>query len=121
MEYLKKVIAPPPLARGMDQSQKPALDEKFYEDLVKHGSWRTTTDNTGVYLIDGSGNMVLKRAEAGDPSAPDEDYQANFVTVRFDDLASYESVYRTIGAGPTKRQYRKPRMLEYFNNQGHLF
>ena len=121
MEYLKKVIAPPPLARGMDPSQKPALDEKFYEDLVKHGSWRTTTDNTGVYLIDGSGNMVLKRAEAGDPSAPDEDYQANFVTVRFDDLASYESVYRTIGAGPTKRQYRKPRMLEYFNNQGHLF
>jgi hypothetical protein len=121
MEYLKKVIAPPPLARGTDPSQKPALDEKFYEDIVKHGSWRTTTDNTGVYLIDGSGNMVLKRAEAGDPSAPDEDYQANFVTVRFDDLASYESVYRTIGAGPQKRQYRKKRMLEYFNEQGHLY
>ena len=121
MEYLKKVIAPPPLATGMDKSQKPALDEKFYEDLVKHGSWRTTTDHTGVYLIDGSGNMVLKRAEAGDPSAPDEDYQANFVTVRFDDLASFASVYRTIGAGPAKRQYRKKRMLEYFNKQGHLY
>jgi len=118
MEHLKNVIAPPPLARGMDPSQKEALDNKFYEDLVKHGSWRTTTDNTGVYLIDGSGNIVLRKA---DPSAPDEDYQANFITVQFDDLASYESVYRTIGAGPQKKQYRKKRMLEYFNEQGHLY
>ena len=118
MEHLKNVIAPPPLARGMDPSQKEALDNKFYEDLVKHGSWRTTTDNSSVYLIDGSGNIVLRKA---DPSAPDEDYQANFVTVRFDNLASYESVYRTIGAGPQKKQYRKKRMLEYFNKQGHLY
>ena len=37
-------------------------DEEYISDLISKGRWVTTTDNSGVYLVDQTGNMVRRKS-----------------------------------------------------------
>ena len=81
-----KIEFPPPMA-GQTVQQ---ANEQYLNDLEAEGTWRTTTDGTGVYLVDQTGNMVRMRrgtgaAVAPSPTGPMKD----FVTVSFDEVRSF--------------------------------
>jgi len=81
-----KVEFPPP---GINMTVDEA-NEQYLDDLETEGTWRTTTDGTGVYLVDQTGNLVRMRrgtgaAVAPSPTGPMKD----FVTVSFDDVRAF--------------------------------
>jgi hypothetical protein len=57
-------------------------DEEYVSDLIARGRWVTTTDNSGVYLVDQTGNMVRRKR---DPQMPPE-AQEEFIVVPFSSL-----------------------------------
>lgn len=73
-EGLSSAISfPPPRA---DETQEQA-NEQYLNDLEAEGTWRTTTDNSGAYLVDQTGNLVKKSDGTG------------FVSVTFDDIRGF--------------------------------
>lgn len=109
-DYLRTIFDPPPPPADASQSQIEAYNDQFYSDLAKNGSWRTTTDNSGVYFIDGTGNIVPKKADAsvaraGDMSA---DPMARFATVSFDSLSAMEARVREFSDPESPNFIRNP-------------
>ena len=109
-DHLRTIFDPPPPPANASQSQIEAYNNQFYSDLVKNGSWRTTTDNSGVYFIDGTGNIVPKKADAsvarsGDMSA---DPMARFATVSFDSLSAMEARVREFSDPESPNFIRNP-------------
>lgn len=62
--------------------QSAITDEEYITDLIGKGRWVTTTDNSGVYLVDQTGNMVRRKR---DPQIPPE-AQEEFIVVPFNSL-----------------------------------
>ncbi len=58
--------------------QESITDEEYITDIINEGRWVTTTDNSGVYLIDKTGNLVRRKS----------DNQLLFIEVKFSDLIS---------------------------------
>ena len=77
-DYLLSIIDIPSKV-GVEES---ITDEDYITDIINEGRWVTTTDNTGVYLVDKTGNLVKRKADPNIPSyAQDE-----FIMVKFSDL-----------------------------------
>jgi hypothetical protein len=77
-DYLLSIIDIPSKV-GVEES---ITDEDYIKDIINEGRWVTSTDNTGVYLVDKTGNLVKRKADPNIPSyAQDE-----FVMVKFSDL-----------------------------------
>ena len=55
---------------------------------MKYGSWRTTTDNKSVYLVDQLGNVVTRQGRTG---------QDAFITIPMDKLAPLGTEYAKMG------------------------
>ena len=55
---------------------------------MKHGSWRTTTDNKSVYLVDQLGNVVTRQGRTG---------QDVFITIPMDKLAPLGTDFAKMG------------------------
>ena len=81
-----KIVFPPPMAgQTVEQAR-----EQYLNDLEAEGTWRTTTDGTGVYLVDQTGNMVRMRRGTGAAVAPSRTGpMKDFVTVSFDEVRSF--------------------------------
>mgnify|MGYP006908227766 CR=1 FL=1 len=77
-DYLTSIIDIPSKV-GIESA---ITDEEYISDLIARGRWVTTTDNSGVYLVDQTGNMVRRKR---DPQIPPE-AQEEFVIVPFNSL-----------------------------------
>ena len=77
-EYFKSVIDIPSKV-GIEAA---VTDDQYIDDLIQRGRWVTTTDNTGVYLVDQTGNMVVRKR---DPQMSAE-AQETFIVVPFSQL-----------------------------------
>jgi len=119
-QYLRSIIDPPPTPANASPSEAKALIDDFYMDLAEKGSWRTTTDNSGVYFVDGTGNIVPRTPEStvsvsGDMSA---DPMAGFVTVSFAKLSNMEEQVRAFSDPESdsfvrNQQLREKRVREF--------
>ena len=68
-----------------------AISAQVYaNEISQDGYWVTTTDNSGVYLVDKEGNMVQRKS---DPEAPFPSAKDAFIFVSFDEIAgnAYEA------------------------------
>ena len=77
-DYLTSIIDIPSKV-GIESA---ITDEEYVSDLIARGRWVTTTDNSGVYLVDQTGNMVRRKR---DPQMPPE-AQEEFIIVPFNSL-----------------------------------
>ncbi len=111
-QYLRSIIDPPPPPANASPDMIKALNDDFYMDLAEKGSWRTTTDNSGVYFVDGTGNIVPRTPEStvsvsGDMSA---DPMAGFVTVSFAKLSNMEEQVRAFSDPESDSYVRNPQL-----------
>lgn len=120
-DYLSTSIQYPPVPEARVQGMEPGTAEynkavqrfesEFLSDLMREGTWRTTTDNKGFYLVDQTGNVVRKAEGAADG---DTDPMAAFVTVPIAAAASLALEYQGIKTGTIinrKREAMKIRKL----------
>tara|TARA_R100001510_G_scaffold29818_1_gene26475 strand:- start:1639 stop:4233 length:2595 start_codon:yes stop_codon:yes gene_type:complete len=119
VEYLKEIVEAPPPPLGLDDSAKEQWENTYYNDLSKRGTWRTTTDNTGVYLVDQVGNMVKRKDSAMEPG--DTGGMAPFVSVNFDSLTTTLDKYKEIQEGQGMIQEKDKKLIDHFKNTGQLF
>ena len=77
-DYLKSIVAPPPAPQGLSPQEAEVYENEYFNDLMKFGSWRTTTDNKSVYLVDQLGNVVTRQGRTG---------QDAFITISMDKLS----------------------------------
>ena len=92
-EYLRTIVSPPPppvdvqnMPEGLEKEAAiKAFEDNFYNIDMAKFSWRTTTDNSGVYLVDALGNIVPRKRVEMMPA--DADQQERFVTISFNKLA----------------------------------
>lgn len=82
----EKIVFPPPMPGQTVEQAK----EQYLNDLEAEGTWRTTTDGTGVYLVDQTGNMVRMRRGTGAAVAPSPTgLMKDFVSASFDEIRSF--------------------------------
>lgn len=77
-DTLRQIIDPPPAPIGASEQEIEAFNEEYFSDLSQRGSWRTTTDNKGAYLVDQLGNIVTRKGATG---------QDAYFTIQFDELS----------------------------------
>ena len=77
-DYLRSIVSAPPAPQGSSPQEVEAYENEYFNDLMKYGSWRTTTDNKSVYLVDQLGNVVTRQGRTG---------QDAFITIPMDKLA----------------------------------
>lgn len=87
-DYLKSIVAPPPAPQGSSPQEIEKYNDEYFTDLMKYGSWRTTTDNKSVYLVDQLGNVVTRQGRTG---------QDAFITIPMDKLAPLGTEYAKMG------------------------
>jgi len=72
-------------------------NEEYINDISSKGAWKTTVDNSGVYLVDGTGNMVRRKDYSGQSVGMLDfssdvggsgiiDQSSPFVVIKFDKL-----------------------------------
>ena len=72
-------------------------NEEYINDISSKGAWKTTVDNSGVYLVDGTGNMVRRKDYSGQSAGMLDfssdvggsgiiDQSSPFVVIKFDKL-----------------------------------
>lgn len=116
-EHLAASIQYPPVPEARVQGLDPASAEyqkqveiyqnEYVSDLMREGTWRTSTDNKSVYLVDQTGNVVRKREGAGAPGAPSGGAMDAFITVPMQSVASLATSYLEIKTGTTKTKKQK--------------
>ncbi len=104
-DHLAASIEFPPTPFGRKDED---FQREYLKDLKSKGSWRTTTDNTGVYLVDQLGNLVQRKAGTGGGVAD----QLGFVSVNFDSIVPLAEQYQEGGANlPGNLRDRKTKIL----------
>ena len=104
-DHLAASIEFPPTPFGRKDED---FQREYLKDLKSKGSWRTTTDNTGVYLVDQLGNLVQRKAGTGGGVAD----QLGFVSVNFDSIVPLAEQYQEGGANlPANLRDRKTKIL----------
>ena len=102
-DYLKERIIFPPTPEGRDEEN---YRNEYLADLKTSGSWRTTVDNKGVFLVDQLGNLVpMKPSQDFDPM-PGMDGFSGFVSVPFSAVLPLADEYRD-GQGVLKSRLNK--------------
>ena len=98
-DYLREKIIFPPTPEGRSEED---FQNEFLADLKNEGSWRTTVDNTGVFLVDQLGNLVpMKPVEDFTPPTPGVEGFGGFISVPFDSVLPLADEYRD-GTGVLK-------------------
>jgi len=119
IEYLKEIVEAPPAPLGLDANAQEQWKNTYYTDLIKNGTWRTTTDNSGVYMVDQLGNMVKRKDSAMEPG--DTGGMAPFVSVNFDSLTTTLDKYNEIQEGQGTISAKKEALINHFKTTGQLF
>ena len=57
-DYLRSVVAPPERFVGESDTDYEDRSNEYFSDLAQRGTWRTTVDNKGVFMVDQLGNLV---------------------------------------------------------------
>lgn len=91
VDYLLQTVKTP----SKEGIESPITDAEYVSDLRNEGKWVTTTDNKGVYLVDKTGNMVLRKTRISPPGAA-ERFEDRFIYVRFDSIAGYVEPFAEI-------------------------
>lgn len=90
-DYLKERIIFPPTPEGRDEEN---YRNEYLADLKTSGSWRTTVDNKGVFLVDQLGNLVpMKPSQDFVPPEGMEGF-SGFVSVPFGAVLPLADEYR---------------------------
>ena len=87
-DYLRSIVSAPPAPQGSSQQEAEVYENEYFNDLMKYGSWRTTTDNKSVYLVDQLGNVVTRQGRTG---------QDAFITIPMDKLAPLGTDFAKMG------------------------
>lgn len=102
-EQLSTMISVPPGQFGESQD---TLAAKYASEVAEGGYWVTTSDNSGVFLVDPDGNMIPRKR---DPNEPIGGPESQFIFVRFDDISGtaedilrVQSTVGLLGAQKTK-------------------
>jgi hypothetical protein len=123
IDYLKEIVEAPPAPIGLDASAQEQWQNTYYTDLVSKGTWRTTTDNSGVYMVDQLGNMVKRKGSSMEPG--DTGGMAPFVSVKFDSLVlsldKHNEIFTSTGMQDNSPAARKRRLADHFKTTGQLF
>ena len=102
-DYLKERIIFPPTPEGRDEEN---YRNEYLADLKTSGSWRTTVDNKGVFLVDQLGNLVpMKPSQDFVPPEGMEGF-SGFVSVPFSAVLPLADEYRD-GQGVLKSRLNK--------------
>ena len=83
-DYLRATIQAPPAPVGEDQD---IYEAGYFSDLAREGSWRTTVNDNGVFMVDQLGNLVQRKAT-------DPDAEPRFVTVQMENLGGMAVAFR---------------------------
>ena len=102
-DYLKSRIIFPATPEGRSEED---FQNEYLQDLRNSGSWRTTVDNKGVFLVDQLGNLVPMKPS--DDLIPPEgmDGFSGFVSVPFSSVLPLADEYRD-GQGVLKGRLNK--------------
>jgi hypothetical protein len=100
-DYLRERIIFPPTPEGKSEED---FQNQFLADLKNEGSWRTTVDNTGIFLVDQLGNLVpMKLVEDFTPPTPGVEGFGGFISVPFDSVLPLADQYRDMPEQLTTR------------------
>ena len=110
-------MQPPPPPQGLDDAGIAQYNENYYQELAENGSWRTSNDNQGVYLVDAVGQIVPRKDVFVGPG----ETQQPFVSVQFSRVGESLQKYKSIVSETPNIYQRGTKLLEYFNQEGHLF
>ena len=117
VDYLKTVVVPPPAPFGLDEAGIQQHNENYYEELAEKGTWRTTNDNQGVYLVDQLGNIVQRKDSITEPGVSEQP----FVSVKFSKVGEYLEKYNEIKSNEANINQRKINLRNHFIQVGQLF
>lgn len=84
--YLRDKIIFPKTPEGKNEKD---YQNEYLRDLVRGGSWRTTVDNTGVFLVDHLGNLVPMKASLDFVPQDGVEGFGGFVAVDLDKVVSF--------------------------------
>ena len=102
-DYLKSRIIFPATPEGRSEED---FQNEYLQDLRNSGSWRTTVDNKGVFLVDQLGNLVpMKPSEDFDPP-PGMDGFSGFVSVPFSSVLPLADQYKDMQGVLKSRLYK---------------
>ena len=102
-DYLKERIIFPPTPEGRDEEN---YRNEYLADLKTSGSWRTTVDNKGVFLVDQLGNLVPMKPSQDFVPPEGMDGFSGFVSVPFSAVLTLADEYRD-GQGVLKSRLNK--------------
>jgi hypothetical protein len=91
-DYLRSVVNVPRKPGESDEEYENSVNE-YFSDTLRSGSWRTTVDNQGVYMVDQLGGLV----ELKEPEDSDEPF-AGFVFTSMDKVQSLLAQERAFAA-----------------------
>ena len=113
-EYLRSVIDAPPQFEGEpDFAYENRVDE-YFSDLAQAGTWRTSVDNQGVYMVDQLGNLVkLKDQEDAEGAF------GGFVFTPMDKLSDVATRWRSFQA--LTLDEKKAKLIEIGFDQNKTF
>jgi len=124
-DYLKTIIEAPPPPPNLSEEAKIAWSNEYFSDLSKKGTWRTTTDNEGVYLVDALGNIAKRISPTMFPDEFSSNDNMNpFVTIKLtnlftsiDKLAEIQSkdVYEKVNIAGRRSQMVIPKETRLMN------
>lgn len=87
-DYLRSIVSPPPPRQGASPQEAIEQENRYFRELGQYGSWRTTTDNKSVYLVDQLGNVVTRKNAEG---------QSAFITVPLDKVSVLGTEFAKMG------------------------
>ena len=106
-DYLRATIQAPPAPVGEDQD---IYEAGYFSDLAREGSWRTTVNDNGVFMVDQLGNLVQRKAT-------DIDAEPEFVTVQMENLGGMAVAFRDFQSKTLDEQRNDLEALGYPANK----
>ena len=92
-DYLRSVVAPPQRREGESDQDFEDRSNEYFSDLAQRGTWRTTVDNQGLFMVDQLGGLV----ELLEPEDSDEPFAA-FVFTSMDQVQNLLAKERAFNA-----------------------
>jgi len=92
-DYLRSVVAPPQRREGESDQDFEDRSNEYFSDLAQRGTWRTTVDNQGLFMVDQLGGLV----ELLEPEDSDEPFAA-FVFTSMDQVQNLLAQERAFSA-----------------------
>ena len=110
-DYLRDKIIFPKTPEGKNETD---YQNEYLSDLVREGSWRTTVDNTGVFLVDQLGNLVPMKPSLDFVPPDGVEGFGGFVSVDLDKVVSFA---REFSEMPIQGRTIKDRLNKLFETK----